>query len=90
MVQKLEEKERVLQGNLATVEKELTLRSQALEFNKRKVRDSLVSSNLREQGEMGSEQSGSDACLKIHRASLLWFVRTPLFSSGRHCCVPTP
>nr|XP_056718997.1 E3 ubiquitin-protein ligase BRE1B [Euleptes europaea] len=36
VVQKLEEKERVLQGNLATVEKELTLRSQALELNKRK------------------------------------------------------
>ncbi|KAH0626371.1 hypothetical protein JD844_001313 [Phrynosoma platyrhinos] len=32
----LEEKERVLQGNLGTVEKELTLRSQALELNKRK------------------------------------------------------
>lgn len=38
VVQKLEEKERVLQGNLGTVEKELTLRSQALELNKRKVR----------------------------------------------------
>ncbi|XP_053116745.1 E3 ubiquitin-protein ligase BRE1B [Hemicordylus capensis] len=36
VVQKLEEKERVLQGNLGTVEKELTLRSQALELNKRK------------------------------------------------------
>lgn len=35
-VQKLEEKERALQGNLGGVEKELTLRSQALELNKRK------------------------------------------------------
>ncbi|XP_043835802.1 E3 ubiquitin-protein ligase BRE1B [Dromiciops gliroides] len=36
VVQKLEEKERVLQGSLGSVEKELTLRSQALELNKRK------------------------------------------------------
>ncbi|XP_043540404.1 E3 ubiquitin-protein ligase BRE1B-like, partial [Chiloscyllium plagiosum] len=36
VVQKLEEKERVLQSSLAMVEKELTLRSQALELNKRK------------------------------------------------------
>ncbi|XP_028913503.1 E3 ubiquitin-protein ligase BRE1B isoform X1 [Ornithorhynchus anatinus] len=36
VVQKLEEKERVLQGSLGGVEKELTLRSQALELNKRK------------------------------------------------------
>lgn len=41
-VQKLEEKERALQGNLGGVEKELTLRSQALELNKRKVRLDLI------------------------------------------------
>ncbi|XP_006896577.1 PREDICTED: E3 ubiquitin-protein ligase BRE1B isoform X2 [Elephantulus edwardii] len=35
-VQKLEEKERALQGSLGGVEKELTIRSQALELNKRK------------------------------------------------------
>lgn len=40
-VQKLEEKERALQGSLGGVEKELTLRSQALELNKRKVRRGL-------------------------------------------------
>lgn len=40
-VQKLEEKERALQGSLGGVEKELTLRSQALELNKRKVRPDL-------------------------------------------------
>lgn len=40
-VQKLEEKERALQGSLGGVEKELTLRSQALELNKRKVRPGL-------------------------------------------------
>uniref|UniRef100_A0A8B9MPF9 E3 ubiquitin protein ligase n=1 Tax=Accipiter nisus TaxID=211598 RepID=A0A8B9MPF9_9AVES len=37
VVQKLEEKERGLQSSLAAVEKELALRSQALELNKRKV-----------------------------------------------------
>ncbi|XP_043942573.1 E3 ubiquitin-protein ligase BRE1B [Protopterus annectens] len=36
VVQKLEEKERVQQQNLSTIEKELTLRMQALEHNKRK------------------------------------------------------
>lgn len=35
-VQKMEEKERALQGSLGSVEKELALRSQALELNKRK------------------------------------------------------
>uniref|UniRef100_A0A8C7EDW9 E3 ubiquitin protein ligase n=1 Tax=Nothoprocta perdicaria TaxID=30464 RepID=A0A8C7EDW9_NOTPE len=38
LVQKLEEKERLLQGSLGAVEKELALRAQALELNKRKVR----------------------------------------------------
>ncbi|XP_061823559.1 E3 ubiquitin-protein ligase BRE1B isoform X1 [Nerophis lumbriciformis] len=36
VVQKLEEKEGVLQSTLATLEKELTVRTQALELNKRK------------------------------------------------------
>lgn len=38
MVQKLEEKEGVLQSSLAALEKELAVRTQALELNKRKVR----------------------------------------------------
>lgn len=38
VVQKLEEKEGVLQSTLATLEKELALRTQALELNKRKVK----------------------------------------------------
>lgn len=38
VVQKLEEKEGILQSSLATLEKELALRTQALELNKRKVR----------------------------------------------------
>uniref|UniRef100_A0A8C3PNN7 E3 ubiquitin protein ligase n=1 Tax=Calidris pygmaea TaxID=425635 RepID=A0A8C3PNN7_9CHAR len=37
VVQKLEEKERGLQSSLGAVEKELALRTQALELNKRKV-----------------------------------------------------
>lgn len=38
VVQKLEEKEGVLQSTLAALEKELAVRTQALELNKRKVR----------------------------------------------------
>lgn len=41
VVQKLEEKEGILQSSLAALEKELALRTQALELNKRKVRGSL-------------------------------------------------
>lgn len=37
VVQKLEEKEGVLQSTLAALEKELAVRTQALELNKRKV-----------------------------------------------------
>ncbi|XP_076054151.1 E3 ubiquitin-protein ligase Bre1 isoform X2 [Oratosquilla oratoria] len=43
VVRKLEEKERLLQNNLATVEKELTLRQQALEMHKRKAIESAQS-----------------------------------------------
>lgn len=38
VVQRLEEKEGVLQSTLAALEKELAVRTQALELNKRKVR----------------------------------------------------
>lgn len=38
VVQKLEEKEGILQSTLAALEKELSVRTQALELNKRKVR----------------------------------------------------
>lgn len=40
MVRKLEEKERLLQSNLATVEKELSLRQQTMDFHKRKAIES--------------------------------------------------
>ena len=38
MVRKLEEKERLLQTNLMTVEKELAMRQQAMEMHKRYTR----------------------------------------------------
>lgn len=41
VVQKLEEKEGVLQSTLAALEKELSVRTQALELNKRKVRGAI-------------------------------------------------
>lgn len=37
VVRKLEEKERLLQGTIGTAERELALRTQALDMNKRKV-----------------------------------------------------
>ena len=40
VVRKLEEKERILQNNLLTVEKELALRQQAMELHKRKALES--------------------------------------------------
>lgn len=43
VVRKLEEKERLLQNTLATVEKELQLRQQALEMHKRKAIESAQS-----------------------------------------------
>lgn len=44
VVRKLEEKEHLLQSSIGTGEKELGLRTQALEMNKRKVSDAFVSS----------------------------------------------
>lgn len=43
VVRKLEEKERLLQNSLSTLEKELTLRQQALEMHKRKAIESAQS-----------------------------------------------
>lgn len=43
VVRKLEEKERILQNTLATVEKELQLRQQAMEMHKRKAIESAQS-----------------------------------------------
>ena len=40
VVRKLEEKERIMQNNIATIEKELTLRQQAMDFHKRKAIES--------------------------------------------------
>lgn len=41
VVRKLEEKERLLQGTISAAERELSLRTQALDMNKRKVQSSL-------------------------------------------------
>uniref|UniRef100_A0A8C7XJT4 E3 ubiquitin protein ligase n=1 Tax=Oryzias sinensis TaxID=183150 RepID=A0A8C7XJT4_9TELE len=50
VVRKLEEKERLLQGTISAAERELTLRTQALDMNKRKAQDSaLMSDELRAQ-----------------------------------------
>ena len=54
VVRKLEEKERLLQNSLATVEKELALRQQAMEMHKRKA--------------IESAQSAAD--LKLHLGNL--------------------
>ncbi|KAK7922786.1 hypothetical protein WMY93_009688 [Mugilogobius chulae] len=44
VVRKLEEKERLLQGTISTAERELGLRTQALEMNKRKAQESALQS----------------------------------------------
>ncbi|XP_041710223.1 E3 ubiquitin-protein ligase BRE1A isoform X1 [Coregonus clupeaformis] len=45
VVKKLEEKERLLQGTIGTAERELALRTQALDMNKRKTQESAVLSD---------------------------------------------
>jgi E3 ubiquitin-protein ligase BRE1 len=62
VVRKLEEKERLLQTNLATVEKELTLRQQAMEMHKRKA--------------IESAQSAAD--LKLHLEKYHSQIKVPL------------
>ncbi|XP_022539193.2 E3 ubiquitin-protein ligase BRE1A isoform X2 [Astyanax mexicanus] len=50
VVRKLEEKERLLQGTISAAERELGLRTQALDMNKRKAQDSaLLSEEVRSQ-----------------------------------------
>ncbi|XP_051513558.1 E3 ubiquitin-protein ligase BRE1A-like isoform X2 [Myxocyprinus asiaticus] len=50
VVRKLEEKERLLQGTISAAERELSLRTQALEMNKRKAQESvLLSEEVRAQ-----------------------------------------
>ena len=63
VVRKLEEKERILQNTLATVEKELQLRQQAMEMHKRKA--------------IESAQSAAD--LKLHLGKIFYiFYRSSL------------
>lgn len=49
VVSKLEEKERLLQGTISTAERELALRTQALDMNKRKVTRRSVSGSLKDK-----------------------------------------
>ncbi|XP_061786627.1 E3 ubiquitin-protein ligase BRE1A [Nerophis lumbriciformis] len=50
VVRKLEEKERLLQGTISTAERELALRTQALDMNKRKAQESaMLSEEVRTQ-----------------------------------------
>ncbi|KAF1627320.1 UNVERIFIED_CONTAM: E3 ubiquitin-protein ligase BRE1B, partial [Eudyptes pachyrhynchus] len=68
VVQKLEEKERGLQSSLAAVEKELALRSQALELNKRKAAQ--LAEDLRAQGEhVQARLRELQACAAENRAA---------------------
>lgn len=54
VVRKLEEKERLLQGTISTAERELALRTQALDMNKRKVthHSGTISHSCRVQDEL--------------------------------------
>lgn len=58
VVRKLEEKERILQNSLATVEKECSIRQQAMEMHKRKA--------------IESAQSAAD--LKLHLGNYLFYL----------------
>ncbi|XP_075345502.1 LOW QUALITY PROTEIN: E3 ubiquitin-protein ligase BRE1B-like [Mycteria americana] len=71
VVQKLEEKERGLQSSLAAVEKELALRTQALELNKRKaVEAAQLAEDLRAQGEhVQARLRELQACAAENRAA---------------------
>lgn len=73
VVRKLEEKEHLLQSSIGTGEKELGLRTQALEMNKRKVSSYLISSRvIRWSGLEGSIES---SCLSL----VLWYLVFPPF-----------
>ncbi|XP_053789202.1 LOW QUALITY PROTEIN: E3 ubiquitin-protein ligase BRE1B-like [Vidua chalybeata] len=71
VVQKLEEKERGLQSALGAVEKELSLRSQALELHKRKaVEAAQLAEDLRAQGEhVQARLRELQACAAENRAA---------------------
>jgi E3 ubiquitin-protein ligase BRE1 len=60
VVRKLEEKERILQNSLATVEKELAVRQQAMEMHKRKA--------------IESAQSAADLKLHLGKLDTMHFV----------------
>ncbi|XP_036826377.1 E3 ubiquitin-protein ligase BRE1A isoform X1 [Oncorhynchus mykiss] len=60
VVRKLEEKERLLQGTISTAERELALRTQALDMNKRKTQESSVlSEEVRSQLDQVQQRLGN-------------------------------
>uniref|UniRef100_A0A673WAR9 E3 ubiquitin protein ligase n=1 Tax=Salmo trutta TaxID=8032 RepID=A0A673WAR9_SALTR len=60
VVRKLEEKERLLQGTISTAERELALRTQALDMNKRKTQESSVlSEEVRSQLDQVQQRLGT-------------------------------
>ncbi|XP_064810504.1 E3 ubiquitin-protein ligase BRE1A-like isoform X3 [Oncorhynchus masou masou] len=60
VVRKLEEKERLLQGTIGTAERELALRTQALDMNKRKTQESTVlSEEVRSQLDQVQQRLGT-------------------------------
>ncbi|XP_041750724.1 E3 ubiquitin-protein ligase BRE1A isoform X1 [Coregonus clupeaformis] len=60
VVRKLEEKERLLQGTISTAERELALRTQALDMNKRKTQESAVlSEEVRSQLDQVQQRLGT-------------------------------
>uniref|UniRef100_A0A8C7N8H7 E3 ubiquitin protein ligase n=1 Tax=Oncorhynchus kisutch TaxID=8019 RepID=A0A8C7N8H7_ONCKI len=59
VVRKLEEKERLLQGTISTAERELALRTQALDMNKRKVESSVLSEEVRSQLDQVQQRLGT-------------------------------
>uniref|UniRef100_A0A8C7PE56 E3 ubiquitin protein ligase n=1 Tax=Oncorhynchus mykiss TaxID=8022 RepID=A0A8C7PE56_ONCMY len=61
VVRKLEEKERLLQGTISTAERELALRTQALDMNKRKVtqESSVLSEEVRSQLDQVQQRLGN-------------------------------
>lgn len=76
VVRKLEEKERLLQGTISTAERELALRTQALDMNKRKVKPAGMAPKglcneeipfLRGKNKNSSLSPGSGICNTVRR-----------------------
>lgn len=71
MVRKLEEKERLLQGTISTAERELALRTQALDMNKRKVTHRSVDGVWKEMAFLLQMIKSTHAILQAQDSALL-------------------